>query len=184
MKKTDFNILKFLLVFIVLLQGFYLYIGITTQGGKLFSPFLANYLNVPEWLTQLVSKSSKFLLELCGYAVQEKERANITIAGSRGVTIAWGCLGAGAMFLWIGFVVAHRCAVKYKLKWAGIGLGLIFIVNILRVSMIVLSNHYHWTYIRNLNAHTSYNVLTYIIIIVMMYVFVKKFNKQKALSSL
>ena len=178
MKKSDFNIIKFLVIFIVLLQGFYLYVGITTSGGKLFFPALAKYLNIPQWLTLVVSKSSKILLELCGYSVYENGEANLTITGSRGVTIAWGCLGAGAMSLWIAFIIAHRSAVKYKLKWIFVGLILIFITNILRIMMIVLSNHYAWSNFIKLNAHTSFNLLTYTIILLLMLIFVRNYNKQ------
>ena len=176
--KSDFNIVLFLAVFIFLLEGFYFYVGLTTPGGKLSIPFLGSYLNFPYWLTVYVAKISKFVLEICGYTVRQANPANITIAGSRGVTIAWGCLGIGAMSLWLAFIIAHRYLVlSIKLKWVFTGLALIFLINILRIMMIALSNHYNWHYIHAFNAHASFNVLTYAAIVIMMAVFVRSYKK-------
>lgn len=178
-KKSDFNILTFLLLYVVLLQGFYLYVGITSEGGKLFSPFLNKYADFPGWLSMGIAGSSKLLLEICGFDVYQLNAANITITGSKGVTLAFGCLGAGAMSLWIAFIVAHKADFGFKFKWIVAGLGIICFVNTLRVVMIALSNHYHWTYIRHFNAHTSFNMVTYAVIVLLMYIFVRRYNHLK-----
>ena len=179
MKKSDFNIFLFLGLYFVLKYGFYVYVGFTTTGGKLFFPLLADYVNIPEWLTLLVSKTSKLSLQIAGYGVYQKDAANVTIAGSKGVTLAWGCLGIGAISLWIAFITAHRISVKYKLRWIIAGVSLIFMINILRIDMIALSNYYKWSYFETFNAHTSFDVLTYVLILLMMFVFVKRYNRQK-----
>jgi len=179
-KKPDFNILLFLLLYFFIKYAFYFYVGLTTPGGKLFVPFLKDYANFPYWLTLIASKSAKFLLEICGYNVYQKDAANITIAGSRGVTIAWGCLGIGAIGLWIAFIVAHRkFSTANKLRWIISGVLLIFLVNIVRIDMITLSNHYDWKYFQSFNAHTSFDILTYAIILVMMLIFILYYNKRK-----
>ena len=59
------------------------------------------------------------------------------------------------------------------------GLTLIFIINILRIIMIVLSSHYKWERVYAFNAHTSFNVLTYAAIVVMMAFFVRRYKKIK-----
>ncbi len=183
MKGSAFNIIKFLVIFVLLLEGFYFYIAITSEGGRLFSPFLSKYLNFPDWLSMTITKFSKFLLEISGYRIYQKTPTNITITGSRGVNLDWACLGAGAMSLWVAFIAAHRCVVKFKLKWIAAGIGLICFVNTLRVVMIALSNHYHWVYIRHFDAHTSFNILTYTIVLLLMYLFVRSYNLLKKDSS-
>lgn len=175
-KKTGFSIFQFLILYILLLRSFYVYIGITSEGGKLFSPFLTQYINFPQWLCMALAGASKFLLEACGYDVYQRNLANIAIAGGGGVTIAWACLGAGAMSLWVAFIIAHRAAIRFKLKWVAVGIGLICFINILRIMMITLSIHYHWTYIRHFDAHTSFNIVTYAFIILLMYIFVRRYN--------
>jgi len=178
-KNIDFNVIKFLVIFIFLLEGFYLYVGITSKGGKLFSPFLSKYANFPEWITIIIAGFSKFFLRIAGYSVYQTETANITIAGSRGVTLAWGCLGAGAISLWIAFIIAHKCSTRYKLKWITAGVLFIFLVNTFRVMMIALSNYHHWIFFQNFNAHTSFNTITYIIVLLLMWFFVRNYNRAK-----
>ena len=166
-------------MYLLLLKGFYAYIGITSEGGKLFSPFLTKYANFPEWLCMVIAGASKFFLEICGYDVYQRNPTNITIAGGGGVTIAWACLGAGAMSLWVGFIIAHRVALRFKLKWIAVGLGLICFINVLRIMMVALSIHYHWSYIMHFDAHTSFNIVTYSIIALLMYLFVRRYNYAK-----
>lgn len=177
-KKTGFNILLFVLLYVILLQGFYLYVGITSPGGRLYSSFLDRYANFPEWLTILIAKTSVLLLKLAGYTVSQKNPANIIMDGGGGVNIAWGCLGVGAMSLWIGFIAAHRAAAGYKLKWMLAGIILICIVNILRVITIVISLHNHWRYPMRFDAHASFNILTYAVIVAFMYIFIRNYKAQ------
>jgi len=177
LNKVKFSIPVFLGIFIVLLQGFYAYVGLTTGGGRIYSSFLGQYANFPFWLSAFVAKCAGVLLQVAGYPVHQNSPANITITGSRGVNIAWGCLGVGAISLWIAFVAAHRCKAKYKLKWILPGIAVIFVLNILRIMMIALSNHYNWAYIRHFNAHSSFNILTYGVIVLLMIVFVRNYNR-------
>ncbi len=179
MKKSDFNILRFLAFFIVLIEGFYIYVGIISIGGRLYIPFLARYFNFPYWLTVAVAKSSVLFLELLGYSVHQANAVNISINGATGVTIAWPCLGVAPISLWIGFVAAHRYKAAYKIKWIIAGVCIIFLVNVLRIAVITLSNYHKWFYLEHFNAHTSFNILAYAIILLLMFVFIKNFNYKK-----
>jgi len=178
-KKSDFNILRFLVLFIVLLTGFYAYVGITSAGGKFFSPFLSRYLNFPYWLTIAVAKSAALVLRLSGYSVHQANASNISVNGATGVTIAWPCLGVAPISLWIGFVAAHRYKAAYKIKWIIAGVMIIFLVNVLRIAVIVISNYHKWFYLQHFNAHTSFNILAYVIILLLMFLFIKNFNLKK-----
>jgi exosortase/archaeosortase family protein len=125
----------------------------------------------------IVAKQSTWLLKITGYNAYQKNPANVSIHGSGGVTIIWGCVGVGVMFLWFSFIVAHKAKFIYKLKWVVAGIALIFIVNIIRIVLIVLSFFYHWKYIQSFNAHATFNTITYIIIIILMIIFVLSYNK-------
>ncbi len=177
MKKISFNVVYFLIVFFILYYGFIIYVGLSTPGGKIYSSFLYSYLNIPDWLSAIVAKSSTFLLKVIGYSAYQRSPVNVTIRGSRGVTIAWGCIGVSVMFLWFAFIVAHKAKVAYKLKWIVSGIVLIFVFNIIRIASIVLSYFYHWSYFQSFNAHTTFNTFTYVIIIILMIIFVINYNK-------
>lgn len=180
-EKKDFNIILFVLLYLALLYGFYLYIGIVSPGGKFYAAFLSRYANFPEWLTVLIAKASKGILQLAGYTVFQRKPSNLTLVGGGGVNIAWACLGAGAMSLWTAFVTAHRGLIQYKLKWIVAGIVLICLVNIARVITILLSLHYKWQYPRHFDAHQTFNILSYAVIVAFMYLFVRNYNGKKAL---
>lgn len=179
MKKTNFSIIYFILIFLILYYGFYIYVGFATPGGKIYSSFLHSYLNIPEWLSIIVAKASTFLLKITGYNAYQKNAVNITIEGIRGVTIAWGCIGVGVMIVWLSFIAAHKADIKYKLKWIGLGIVLIFVFNVIRISLIILSYYYHWAYLQSFDAHNTYNFITYIIIIILMSIFVYNYSKNE-----
>ena len=177
MKKSNFNIIYFLIIFFILYYGFIIYVGLSTKGGKIYSSFLYSYLDIPDWLSMFVAKASTLLLKLFGYNAYQRSPVNITIRGSHGATIAWGCIGVDVMFLWFAFIVAHKAKPVYKLKWIIAGIFLIFLFNILRISFIVLSYKYNWTYFQSFNAHSTFNFITYVIIILLMGFFVFNYNK-------
>lgn len=176
--KSNFNIFYFLFVFLVLYYGFYFYVGLVTPGGRTFSPFLYNYLNVPNWLSIAVIKSAILLLKTACYSVYQKSANNITITGSTGVNIIWACLGMGVMMLWTAFIMAHKATFAYKLKWTGIGIAGIYFFNVLRIVAILLSFKYNWHYLQSFDAHSTFNDFTYIIIIILMIIFIGKYNRR------
>ena len=175
-RNSQFNVLKFLVIFLILLEGFYAYVGITTKDGKLFSLFLNKYANFPEWVCIGVIGIAKLLLKAAGFVTYQRDVTTLAIEGSGGVNLAWGCLGAGAISLWIAFIAAHKCNFRFKLKWTSAGIIFIFIVNAIRVAMIVLSNHYRWTYLVDFDAHSSFNALTYLIILGLMWIFARRYK--------
>ena len=177
MKKSNFNIIYFLIIFFILYYGFIIYVGLSTPGGKIYSSFLYSYLDIPDWMSMFVAKASTLLLKIMGYDAYQKNAVNVSIHRSRGVTIAWGCIGMAVMFLWFAFIIAHKAKLIYKLKWIIAGILLIFLFNIIRITLIVLSYKYNWTYFQSFNAHATFNFITYVIIILLMGFFVFNYNK-------
>src|SRR4051812_45635361 len=175
-KSLSFNILQFLLVYALLAGWFHCFIAITSPGGKVYSPLLDNYFNIPRWLTFFISKSSMALLKLAGFTVYQRAPNNVTILGSRGVTIIWACLGFGVMSFWTAFVTAHRAAWKFKLKWCLSGIIIIIALNITRITLIALANHYHWLSVTSLEPHATFNVASYILLFLLVVWFTRRYK--------
>lgn len=170
---SNFHILRFLLIYALLSGLFYAYVGIISPGGKTYYPFLDHYLNIPAWFTWLITKCALALLLLTGFAAYQHAPNNITIMGSPGVTIIWACLGIGVMSFWIAFVSAHKATVRYKLRWIVIGIGLITGINIIRIALIALANHYSWKAFQAIEPHFAFNVVSYIAIFGLLFWFIK-----------
>ena len=180
--KSSFNILQFLLVYALLSGWFYAYVGITSLGGKTYSPFLDHYLNVTSWFTWLIAKAALLLLKLTGFTVYQHAPNNVTIAGSRGVTILWACLGFGVMSFWTAFITAHKADWRFKVKWCLAGICIIIALNILRIVLIAVANHYHWLTITSLEPHEAFNIASYLLLFVLLFWFVqhyKQYEKSK-----
>ena len=167
-KKSNFNIFWFLCIYAFLALFFYAYIGIISPGGKGYSPFLHSYLDFPAWLTYIICQGAKGLLKLMGYNVYQKALNNVTIRGSRGINIIWACLGLKVLSFWTAFIVAHRATWQYKLKWVGIGVSAITLLNIFRIASIALANHYDWKAYQTIEPHFAFNVASYIVILIFM----------------
>lgn len=183
--QPTFNIFQFLIVYALLAGWFYCFVGITSPGGKIYSPFLDHYLNVTSWFTWLIAKISLLSLKLAGFAVYQQAPNNVTIAGSRGVTILWACLGFGVMSFWTAFVTAHKAAWQFKLKWCVAGIGIITVLNIVRIVLIAVANHYHWVEVTSLEPHETFNMGSYIILFGLIGWFVwryKRYERKIALS--
>ena len=177
-KGSSFNILRFLLVFFVLKFTFNAYIGILSPGGKVYSPFLQHYANLPAWFTYLICKCAKGLLQLGGYSVYQKAMNNVTISGSRGINIIWACLGFGVMSFWTAFVWAHTATRRYKCKWTVIGILLITGINIIRIALIALGFHHNWKAFNAIEPHFAFNVVSYIAIILLTAWFIIRYKKE------
>ncbi len=186
-KKSSFNLLYFLLIFLFLKFTFTAYIGIISPGGKVYSFFLHNYANVPAWFTYFICKCAKGFLQILGYDVYQKALNNVTIRGARGVNIIWACLGFGVMSFWVAFVTAHAATAKYKFKWIAIGVALITCINIIRIALIALGLYHHWEAFIAVEPHFAFNVVSYIAIMALAFAFVvcyKKHDKNKPNTSL
>ena len=147
----------------------------------MYSSLLNTYANFPACrLSHFICKCAKGFLQLLGYSVYQKKANNITIAGSRGINIIWACLGLGVMSFWVAFVTAHTASWSYKLKWAFIGVILITGINILRIALIALGFHHHWMAFTAIDIHSSFNIVSYIAILLLSLWFVMKYNKNKS----
>lgn len=174
--KYKFSILRFLIWFVGLTASFYTYVALTTPGGKVYSSFLHTYFDIVTWATSFIAKAAGFLLTMLGYNISQKYSSQIYIGNSKGVAIAFACLGFGVISFWVSFIAAHAASLNFKIKWITAGIISIIIINIIRVALIALANYYNWVFILNLNPHTAFNIVTYCFIFFLMFIFSKQFN--------
>lgn len=172
--KIGFSIPRFLLIFFLLVGGYYTYIGICDPGGKLYSSFLDQYLNFTDWYAAFLSKSGAFLLNLFGMDAHEVYPYKIHFADSNGVTIGYTCMGAGINSFWIAFVAAHKTENAFKWKWLLGGLAVLVLLNIIRVALVAASNKLHWRNIWEIDHHTLFNMVCYVMILGMLLFFIKR----------
>jgi exosortase/archaeosortase family protein len=179
MKSTPFTryLLRFLLTFCVLYYGTIAMIGITSPGGW-YLGFADHYLDYVSGLRWLLLHSSKLLLQLFGYDIYLKDIFTIKLQNGLGVHVGYDCIGYGVMIFWIAFIYANSGSVIKKAKWMLGGLLLIWIVNVLRISLMVVALNKNWSSPFNLDNHTLFNIVAYIVIFSMIYLFDRAEKKQ------
>jgi len=133
------------------------YVGVVDVRGSYFSPFLAKYSLVDIILKGLIYPS-RWILSALGYTVFNSCNW-LAIQGAKGVRIAFPCLGVEMMIVLFALIVSYP-AVKAKKAlfilggWVGIHL-----INILRVTGIILTNYY--SYELTSPSHTIFNMSVY-----------------------
>jgi exosortase/archaeosortase family protein len=163
-------LLKFLVTFCVLYYGTIGWIGITAPGGY-YSPFADQYLNYVAALRWLLLHGAKLLLEALGYSIYLKDVYTIRMQQGFGVHVGYDCIGYGVMIFWIAFIAANKGSFRRKIKWTGGGLLVIWLVNVLRIALMVIAVNHHWPSVLNMDNHTWFNIAAYAVIFIMIYFF-------------
>lgn len=163
-------LLKFLLTFCILYYGTIAWIGMVAPGGWYWA-FADNWLDYVSWMRAALLHSSKLLLDLLGFNVHLKGIDSIKLPSERGVHVGYDCIGYGVMFFWVAFIFANKAGWMKKLQWMIGGLLAIFIVNVARVSLMVIGIQHQWLAPFDLDNHTLFNIAAYTIIFTMIYFF-------------
>ena len=168
---------KFLLVFAVCYYGTLAWIGITVPGG-IYSPFIDHYLDYVTWIRNSLLYGSKFQLTLFGIDTYIAGDYNLRMVNGRGVRMVYECVGYGVMSFWIAFVVASAGSLKRKIFWLATGLIGIWLLNITRVSLLLVATNKGWPMPLGLDHHTWFNIFAYLFIFIFMYLFNRQDKSQ------
>jgi len=172
--------LKFVLTFCVLYYGTIAMIGITSPGGY-YSEFAAKYLDYVSALRWMLLHCAKLLLNIFGFHVYLKDVYTIKLQNGLGVHVGYDCIGYGVLIFWFAFVFANSGSFVKKAKWILGGLLLIWMVNVIRIALMVVSVNNHWSTPLGLDNHTLFNIAAYAVIFTMIYFFDRA--EKKALHS-
>lgn len=91
-----------------------------------------------QWLTTNIVAVSAGVLDSLGYDFYATGRW-IGIEESAGVYLVDGCSGISAIGLFVGFVMAYPGAWVPRIAFVFIGIGIIYLVNILRIVVLTIT---------------------------------------------
>jgi exosortase/archaeosortase family protein len=166
--------IKFIILFLCLNYFNLFYIGVTAEGGSFYSFFLAHYLNYVDWIRSLVLHGSNSLAHLFGMNTYVLLPYKVKLANGLGVEMVYSCVGLGNMSFWIAFVVTHSASVKGKVIWMITGLLSIYVINCLRVCVLLAFLESN-TNLNNFGDHHGmYNIVAYALIAFLIYLFTKQ----------
>lgn len=169
-------LLKFAVAFCLLYFGTLAVIGLSAPGGY-YSGFVDRYLDfIPAWRNALL-QSSAFFLSLFGYQAYQSTDILLHMAGGSSVQLVYSCLGYGVTSFWIAFVFANTGSRQKKLLWVTGGTAILYIINVIRISLTLLSNSKKWHFPFGWDNHTWFNIAAYAAIFLMIF-FYDRTNKE------
>lgn len=126
--------------------------------------------SLDEWLSLNIIGVSAGILELFGVDVFTVNRI-IGIGEFPGIEIVDGCNGIAAMGLFIGFILAYPGDIKNRISFCVAGIGIIYLINILRVITLVLTQAY-WPQFFDFTHDYSTTAIFYIVIFLLWMIWV------------
>lgn len=114
-----------------------------------------------------------------GYPVDQLSPTHLYVRGGRGVNVGYDCLGYGITSFWIAFVFANAGSWKKKGAWMLGGAVFLWFINVLRISLVLVATNRNWKFPLGWDHHTWFNIVSYSMIFLMMWLYDKKFFSKK-----
>lgn len=133
-----------------------------------YSPFVQHYLDYPSWLRASLLNGAKLLLAVFGYHTVIPDAYHLVVVGGKAVQLIYACLGVGVMSFWLAFVLANRGPWQRKLLWVLGGMMCIWLINVTRISLVLLKNNSGKDRMWGLDNHTFFNILSYVALFLMI----------------
>jgi exosortase/archaeosortase family protein len=175
-------IIKFLVTFCVFYFGTLAVIGLSAEEGY-YSPFVAKYINYIDWLRDSLLTVSEKVLSWIGYETDRPNKYDLFVKGGYGVRMVYSCIGYGVMSFWAAFIIANKGNWKRKAIWIIGGLFVLWCINILRISLLVVALNKKWSMPLGLDHHTWFNIVAYSLIFLMIYLYDKSSGNKLKLKS-
>jgi exosortase/archaeosortase family protein len=169
-------VVLFVCAYLLLYYSIKFITGIAVPGG-LYSPFVEKYFNIAAWLRSSLILSSKFLLALFDINTVQLDDYVLKLVDGRGVRIVYACLGFAVMSVWAAFIVASSTSLKKKTLWLMGGLLVLWVLNVLRISLVLIAANKGWQFPFGLDHHTWFNIIAYFFIFIMIFLFEKNIKQ-------
>jgi exosortase/archaeosortase family protein len=180
-------IVRFLAIFFVLYFLNLFIWGAIDPKGSIYYPFLVK-LTKPffDLFSGSILYTSQFILSLIGKPAQIEyapiaSGSLLHLQTGGGVRLGYACLGIGIISFWIAFVCAQQSRLKSKLTWLIIGICSIWLLNVGRVFILSVALNRRWHTISNLDHHTTFNYVAYVLIFILIGIYTYRLKKEEKL---
>jgi len=171
------KLIIFIISFLFLDYFFKGYISITDKSSKHCIPFLYEYLNIVKVYRNIILQGSKNFIESLTYSSRIHDEYFIQINNKNQVILVYSCLGFGIISFWISFIISNAGSFLFKTIWLFSGVIALTLLNIFRISLILISEYWKFKPFLPFDHHTSYNIFSYLLILVLMWRYLKSSEK-------
>lgn len=173
-KKAIKFVVTLFVLYVLFSQGNLFMHSVMTPTGHYYNPYIAEHFDYIQGLKTALIKPAVWIIKLFGFYAIHNEMDVLIINGPY-LRINYSCLGLGVMSFLAAFVLAFPASWKSTFKMLFLGLITIYVLNIMRIAGLGLlfglfqSQRNYFEY-----HHEIFNVIVYIIIFVMLYIWIKK----------
>lgn len=161
---------KFIIVYCLLYYGTQLIIGLTV-AGNMYSSLVHDYFDYVSLLRKSLLYASKVVVGLFGYEARVEQNFFLRIRYGSAVRMVYSCLGVGVFSFWCAFVIANTGKSLYKAKWIIGGVLLIWLINIVRICLLLIATNDKWKLFSIIDHHTLFNIVAYGAVFFLIYLF-------------
>ena len=182
-KQADKKAIKFIIALFVLYilfsQGNLFMNSVMSPVGKFYNAYIAEHFDYIQGLKTALIIPAVWIIKLFGFYAIYNEMDVMVVSGPL-LRINYSCLGLGVMSFLAAFVLSFPASWKSTFKMLIIGLISIYVLNILRIAGLGIlfgtfqSQRNYFEY-----HHEIFNIIVYIIIFIMLYIWIKKNTKIK-----
>jgi len=173
-------VVKLLFFYFLFSQGNIFMNSVVSEGGRFYNAFIANNLDYIQGLKTALIVPAVWIIKLFGFYAIHNEMDVMVVNGPY-LRVNYDCLGIGVTSFLVAFVIAFPAKLKSKYKLLIVGILMIYILNVLRIAGLGVllgffkSQRNNFTY-----HHEIFNILVYICIFILLYVWIKKNTGLKA----
>ena len=163
-------VLKFLVLFLAFYYGTKFLSGLATPGGY-YIPFIEKYVDYVSWLRHSLVYGATYIAALFGYQTEILPGFLLKVVNAKGVFVSYSCAGYGVMSFWAAFTIATEIQFLKKTTWLICGLLILWMINVLRIGLFLVSINKGWKMPLGIDHHTWFNIVAYLFIFIMIYFF-------------
>ncbi|PWS31704.1 exosortase Y [Pedobacter paludis] len=177
-RQADRKALKFIvalfILYILFSQGNLFMNSVMSPGSRFYNAFIADHFNYIQGLKTALIVPAVWIIKLFGFYAIYNDSDVMVVAGPY-LRINYSCLGLGVMSFLTAFVLAFPAPWKSTFKMMIIGLITIYVLNICRIAGLGVLLGFFQSQRNNFTYHHEiFNIIVYICIFVMLYIWIKK----------
>jgi len=170
------SVLKFIATFLMVY-------AVLTFSYKLFLQYSSGNTYYPDYLTNLVAKQSKEILNALDYRVQLLPHPNeaslkLIINEKYVARVIEGCNSMSIIILFISFIIAFSSTFKITVLYILAGSVLIYIANLIRI-VILSVGLYHYPWRKDILHTVIFPAIIYGMVCLLWMVWVNRFSNSK-----
>lgn len=163
------------------------FVGIYVVGNLLYGLYVTSYEPAPDPMTRWATHQTAIALTACGWSTYSedtinKPTTNLIYQEKNILAVYEGCNGINVMIIFIAFLVAFGPLTKQLFWFIPVGLVLIHIVNLTRITLLFWVSIYMRQYMYFMHKY-FFTAILYVVVFMLWVWWVRKFASKKTLTA-